>query len=543
MKKIIVLIFTLLLAFALSSCGDKTTPVANQNPVSPAETHSPAPNDNNPPPAENGTQDTVPDNQTVIPDEGTPTTASDPVADGEPPTETDSPTPTPDVGNSTSTGTGTQNTVPDNQAVIPGQGTSTAANDPIKDILGVDYTISPTEYTFTAEYGTYRLRRVEVQSNLNLDRFTMSTWGNIIFGDSVVPMATGEIIIITIPNNSDDFLRNWMVGSSNSVMIINIGLPQVNEGVFVINPINTGSIPAPQETMKFDINVEWTNDFHTEQSNVEWTNDFHAVHKEQIEWALSTFNMSRHYTSDNFDWYSNNVNRHYLPYKAEMLEARMPEIIEAFGGPLEKKISIFIFSIDEIIELVRYMNPDWNICEEYGIASAFWGWEHNAVKLTWNSNWWEQGFIHRNDGIFIPENVIDVYVHEVVHVFQHRTIRPNGPITWDVQRWIMEGTAHYFERGFYEWMYHLDLLPNERVKNNNIPSLDDISGTEAEPWNRQRDLYRPWGYTIVRFVSETWGFDYVLELNRRMDFHEDIFGISRTEFENQWHQWLRNTFG
>ncbi|MCL2603823.1 MAG: hypothetical protein FWD90_05030 [Defluviitaleaceae bacterium] len=391
--------------------------------------------------------------------------------------------------------------------------------DPIREILGVDYTISPTEFNKPLwawyEGEIVRWQILEINQPLNIRRFTRNDdFPYAPFG-GIWGTETGDVKIATHHSG-----QQWLL-------------------------VDIGSHP--------DGDYDWIRAYHAVRINVELNpqemidfnrtmvqmSDFNAEQREQIDWALSTFNMSRQYTSDNFYWYSNDNNSQYLPYMAIALEDRLPEIIKAFGGPLDILISIIIFNPIEygILEYEIFNSGTGEA--RYG-ATAFWGWEHNTFKIAWNPEWmWNP--INKNP---IDGGFLDTLVHETVHIFQQRVItnRPAGGITWDVQRWLMEGTAHYFEQDFYGWMKHLGLLPYDRVKNDTIPSLDDISGTEAEPWEGELILYRPWGYTIIRFVVENWGFDYVIEMNRQMGYCENIFGLTRAEFERQWHRWLRVTF-
>jgi hypothetical protein len=499
MKKIIVLVFIFFLVFILSSCGDKTTPVANYNENPPMQIHSPAPGGENTAPTETGTQDTIPGNQTVIPDEGTPTTASDPVADDEPPPETDSPTPTPDVGNTTSTGTGTENTIPDNQSVIPGQGTSTAVNDPIRDILGVDYTINPTEYTITSNEGIYRLRHVEIHGELNLNDFVMDFWGNIGVGDSIIPTKTGDVLLITFPGN--EFLgghRRVDPGQSLTILFINLGGSQFSSII-----VNTGLIPTPIETVGYELDGLYIN-WPLYESRT-------AVENEQ-------FGMLLIYTSPHFYWYSTDANAVFLQQLKELAEISMPQILKLLGiTELTQKISIFYYDRD-------------TFTLAYPTATASFA-RQNGMSL--------QGYRHMP---FSEDEYLDfmlsVLIHEAVHVLQVGYFPNTGGRNY---QWIHEGTANYFQWGWHEfnWLGD-DPRLREPVTNNQIPTLDCL---EEYFYSNKPFYYAIARVSVISFIIDTWGMNYMIQFNRQHGNYEGIFGITRTEFERQWHQWLRLTYG
>ena len=59
-----------------------------------------------------------------------------------------------------------------------------------------------------------------------------------------------------------------------------------------------------------------------------------------------------------------------------------------------------------------------------------------------------------------------------------------------------------------------------------------------------------WACTIIEFIEKTWGSDYVVKLNKLelnnssdyVDYFKQLFGISKSEFQKQWYQYLNKNY-
>ena len=132
-----------------------------------------------------------------------------------------------------------------------------------------------------------------------------------------------------------------------------------------------------------------------------------------------------------------------------------------------------------------------------------------------------------------------ILVHELVHKFQGTLMY------WDEMArlgrfemiiWVIEGTATFLD-GSMQNSYVRGMVARY-VRSDNIPTLDYLEDDfYAGGW-----MNYVWGGTIAEFIVETFGMEYLVTKNRVHGDYEGIFGISRTEFEHQWHQWLRITF-
>jgi hypothetical protein len=79
----------------------------------------------------------------------------------------------------------------------------------------------------------------------------------------------------------------------------------------------------------------------------------------------------------------------------------------------------------------------------------------------------------------------------------------------------------------------------DSVRSNNIPTLDYLEGDALHEVRENVMVNYVWAATIIEFISDTWGMEYVVEMNRRHGDYQGIFGINRAEFERRWHAWLR----
>ena len=254
---------------------------------------------------------------------------------------------------------------------------------------------------------------------------------------------------------------------------------------------------------------------------------FHIYQYEQqrqqaFEQHMENFNMNIQYISDNFYWWSIEENAQWLPEMAIELESRLPEIFNTFGfeGFPNRKNAMY-WSI-----------PDFS--RNYNIPInqiGYWGFGY------------QYGFsvVRPHGSTYVTNIMIDYLVHETVHTIQHMIPIINRFL---IPRWIIEGTAAYFETYFYEYNYG-NIMRN-RIRTNRIPTLAQLENSDYF-WGRGRYSRNSanenygWSATIIEFIHITFGFEYVVELHINPNIPE-VFGISRVEFERQWHQYLRDNF-
>ena len=244
------------------------------------------------------------------------------------------------------------------------------------------------------------------------------------------------------------------------------------------------------------------------------------VREEFFTQNMNRFNMTMQYQSENFYWWSNDERARWLPEMAARLEASVPEIINLFG----------LDYLPERINVAYWSRPD------YDVHLRVNSWREYRIGLDYYCGYARDGHfsvVRPTRSRNISDGMIALLIHETVHEIQ-RMIGTNWLVT---PAWLTEGAATYFERpNVLSW--DIPLIRNS-IRNNRIPTLQQLEDSNLF-WNNVRE-YSSFGATIVQFIHNTFGFEYVVELHRNYDI-EEVFGISRAEFQNQWHQYLRNNF-
>ena len=236
--------------------------------------------------------------------------------------------------------------------------------------------------------------------------------------------------------------------------------------------------------------------------------------------------MTRQYTSSNFYWYSNDERSQWLPYIAVLLEGSFQEVADILGVTLSRMVSVFYYTPHDISILEPTVFPPVESLEEGGGGG---GMARYRIYIT-----------RALGSTTVDDSLLGLLIHEFVHVLQFTYL-----IDWPSMRrmelplldWIMEGTATYLDGGIDEGSGGR-LMVSYNVRNNNIPTLDYLEDDfYAAGW-----INYAWGGTIAEFIAETFGMEYLIAINRVHGDYMGIFGITRAEFERQWHQWLRDTF-
>jgi len=205
---------------------------------------------------------------------------------------------------------------------------------------------------------------------------------------------------------------------------------------------------------------------------------------------------------------------------AAVIEPRLSEIFEAFG----------MDGFQDRREVLYFSNQDLTEWGRYGYFGTMWAGHEFTTYMGFGG---VRMYLTRPPRSNRPsDGMVRLLIHEAVHVIQHALLEGN---TRGVPTWLMEGTAVYFEgrprSGF-------DDILAMGVRDNNIRTLSYL---EEIDWDSDSFAWDVWGAGMVRFIHEVYGFEYVGELHRNYDI-EAVFGISRDEFQRQWHQWVRDNF-
>jgi hypothetical protein len=119
--------------------------------------------------------------------------------------------------------------------------------------------------------------------------------------------------------------------------------------------------------------------------------------------------------------------------------------------------------------------------------------------------------------------------HELVHVL-HESVSP------DMERsplWFDEGLAVVLS---HQWRYESQFRFRE-------PVLEAVRGQGLPPFSEvqaDRGLAYSFGWTVVRFIEQRWGWDSVLRIMREMEDGDVLahLAVTADEFERRWREWL-----
>lgn len=125
------------------------------------------------------------------------------------------------------------------------------------------------------------------------------------------------------------------------------------------------------------------------------------------------------------------------------------------------------------------------------------------------------------------EEYTRLLIHEMIHMFhEHLSVDMEN-----VARWFSEGIAIYFSNQYkYEDEFNESVI--DGVSNNKIPKISNIIDDVM--------LSYDWGWTLVKYINDTYGFDTILNIMRNCG-SSDVIGFieeNKVEFEEKWRDWL-----
>lgn len=119
--------------------------------------------------------------------------------------------------------------------------------------------------------------------------------------------------------------------------------------------------------------------------------------------------------------------------------------------------------------------------------------------------------------------------HEMVHMF-HEYLSVDME---NIARWFSEGLAVYLSEQYkYEDEFNKPVI--DGIANNKIPKISDIIDDVM--------LSYDWGWTLVKYINDTYGFDTVLNIMINCG-SSDVIGFikeDKVKFEEKWRLWLFN---
>ena len=357
----------------------------------------------------------------------------------------------------------------------------------LEEHLGVSFTINPIEVTWR-DYGWQFL---ELHEELDLDNFSGAFGANML-GILVENTGKGEVFIVSSPEGGQ-------------YLHINLGAPWWH--VVEIELVELETVES----------LNW-NEFQSPgiTARLEETRPRFDEH----------FGMYHEVATENFYVRSNESNSRYLQELAVELEGSWDLLGQVFDAP-SQRIIVYLFDIDDMVEASKIYPAFWPVLADIveqsngqvAAGNGHWGRHHIAVQA-----------IPR--GQSLSDIVIKTAIHEVVHVLQMIN-NIHGPV------WSHEGFANFIADNTRAAVHYA----RNAVRNGNFFTLSEVSAMVNDILGANYGLGTALSKLIFEFVSFEFGMRYAADLHRTPGNFQGIFGLSQEEFEEQWHEWLRETYG
>ncbi|MEJ6951608.1 hypothetical protein [Natronospora cellulosivora (SeqCode)] len=192
------------------------------------------------------------------------------------------------------------------------------------------------------------------------------------------------------------------------------------------------------------------------------------------------------------------------------LEKDVPRINEALQFIPSEKVEVYIYENQNVLHqkkygfLVSLLNLDWYIGDNI----------RDKVIMVSPLN---PGPVHSFD------SVVEVVSHEYVHALIYQ-------INKKVPLWLDEGLALFLTNG--------QALGSSR--NTQIPTFKETQSNNSIRFANANGYGM--AHIYIDFLTETYGFDSVLELVNNPKDHERIFGRSEKQLYDDWLEYLRRVY-
>ena len=188
-------------------------------------------------------------------------------------------------------------------------------------------------------------------------------------------------------------------------------------------------------------------------------------------------------------------------------ESEILLLSEKLGIELDHSINIYVYDKQETFQTKKYglfiklINLKWYVGDNV----------KDEVILTSPAS----------DGLlYTYDSMVEITLHELVHTMNYQ-MNPKMSL------WINEGVALYLTNGNpprYLLDYYMDTPSLKQMKTANPIAFSNMGGYD-------------FSYTYIKFIDETYGWDYVLHLMRVMNY-EEVFGKSEEVIYDEWIRFL-----
>ncbi len=188
-------------------------------------------------------------------------------------------------------------------------------------------------------------------------------------------------------------------------------------------------------------------------------------------------------------------------------EEQITQLREKLEVEIDDPINIYVYDRQETFQtkkyglFVRYIDLEWYVGDNV----------KNEVILTSPAS---EGLLYTYD------SMVEITLHELVHAMNY-LINPK------LSLWINEGVALYLTNGNpprYLLDYYSDTPSLKQMQTSNPIAFANMGGYD-------------FSYTYIKFIDETYGWDYVLKLMSNTDYRE-VFGKSEEVIYDEWISFL-----
>lgn len=231
----------------------------------------------------------------------------------------------------------------------------------------------------------------------------------------------------------------------------------------------------------------------------------------KIEWTLID-------ESDHFKFFAAKGSEDSAPLLEKELEANYDRITTDLQVDATEKFLVYIFSdIDTFHQ-----------------ASGQRGASATHVGTTQGIDTWIVSPLNPG-GTLDTQEVLTAGVHEFTHALVHYVNGSMEENNYEIPIWLNEGLAGYEARQMIpDWRARMTQL----VSQNKIPSI--ATDLVPDKWEQVKGF--PYSITLVEYMIEEFGFDKIIAIIKTPSEAESILGVTTSELDSGWREYLRETY-
>ncbi len=256
----------------------------------------------------------------------------------------------------------------------------------------------------------------------------------------------------------------------------------------------------------------------------------------------------REYESDNFMVYYPE-GQEMTAYRALYVAEQVHKPLSEMYGPVDSKITIVVRDEEDYAEGGAYFYDNKIEISATGMDYGF----RSYTDWLWNVVTHELTHVYSiHQSMKAPRMIPMAYYQHIDYQEERRDDvlvgYPNQMISYpipmfNIPAWLAEGVAQYQSRSvhFDRWDAHRDMIVRQAFLHDKLMKVDEIS---VFAWTgRQNEMVYNHGYSLVRYISETYGNEKVVELMRELSSKTSItfdivcrrvLDMSQDELYDEW---------